>query len=165
MAFVKEHFGNTAIMGAEVGVQQGYHALNILQNIPNVKLLYLIDPYLEHTIWTPHKNTSKQLLAPFNTRICWVYKEFEVCTIRDIPDPLDFIYIDGDHAYESVKQDIALAAQLVKMGGVIGGHDAGAEDVDKAVMEYCKRKNITRCCGGNLPQVGGGWDWWFINLN
>lgn len=162
MAFVKERFGNANILGAEVGVQQGYHTLDILTNMPNVKLLYLVDPYLENTIWAPYKSTSKQLLAPFNDRIHWIYKEFEVCTVKDIPDPLDFIYIDGDHAYEHVKQDIALAAQLVKKGGVIGGHDRGAEGVDKAVIEYCARKNITHYCEGNLPYVG--WDWWFINI-
>jgi predicted O-methyltransferase YrrM len=35
----------------------------------------------------------------------------------------DFIYIDGLHTYEGVKNDIINYLPLVKDGGVIGGHD------------------------------------------
>lgn len=35
----------------------------------------------------------------------------------------DFIYIDGLHTYEGVKNDIKNFLPLVKKGGVIGGHD------------------------------------------
>lgn len=35
----------------------------------------------------------------------------------------DFVYIDGDHAYESARQDIGLWRQRVRPGGLIGGHD------------------------------------------
>jgi len=169
MAFVKERFGNKAIVGAEVGVETGLHALDILQNMPNIRLLYLVDPYLEYP---PYKNDTKKKLFPFNNRIWWIYKEFEVCTIQDIPDPLDFIYIDGNHEYEYVKQDIVLATQLVKKGGVIGGHDIGSLGIDRAIKEYCERKNITWYVGKNeavLSEVNGkplqqGWDWWFINV-
>ena len=37
----------------------------------------------------------------------------------------DFIYIDGIHQYENVKQDIINYLPMVKKGGVIGGHDYG----------------------------------------
>ena len=35
----------------------------------------------------------------------------------------DFIFIDGDHSYEAVRQDIALWAPRVRPGGMIGGDD------------------------------------------
>ena len=35
----------------------------------------------------------------------------------------DFIYLDGLHTYEGVKNDIINYLPLVKEGGVIGGHD------------------------------------------
>ena len=35
----------------------------------------------------------------------------------------DFIYIDGLHTYEGVKNDITNYLPLIKKGGVIGGHD------------------------------------------
>jgi predicted O-methyltransferase YrrM len=35
----------------------------------------------------------------------------------------DFVYIDGLHTYDGVKNDIINYLPLVKDGGVIGGHD------------------------------------------
>ena len=167
MTFVKEKFPNIPILGAEVGVLHGEHALNILENIPNIKLLYLIDPYElydeydEDDAWLIEKarNIAIKKLAPFESRIRWVLKKFEECTIKEI-EPLDFIYIDANHAYEYVKKDIALAIQFVKKGGVIGGHDVGALGVARAIKEYSEEKNISFTAVGNQ---GEGWDWWFIN--
>jgi cephalosporin hydroxylase len=36
---------------------------------------------------------------------------------------LDYVFIDGDHTYEGVKQDFELYAPLVRKGGVIALHD------------------------------------------
>jgi hypothetical protein len=36
---------------------------------------------------------------------------------------LDFLFIDGDHTYEGVKQDYEMYKHLVKPGGWIGFHD------------------------------------------
>ena len=36
---------------------------------------------------------------------------------------LDFLFIDGDHTYEGVKQDYEMYRHLVKPGGWIGFHD------------------------------------------
>lgn len=53
----------------------------------------------------------------------------------------DFIYIDGLHTYDGVKEDIKNYLPLVKEGGYIGGHDYGDEKhqhligVTKAVNE------------------------------
>jgi len=181
MDVVKDRFGNQAIVGAEVGVSNGHHAVNILQNMPNIKMLYLVDPYLEGSIWAVHKGPAKQRiseatktsgdqqLSPFSDRTQWIYKPFEECTIKDIPEPLDFIYIDGNHAYEHIKKDVTLAGQLVKKGGVIGGHDIGALGIDRAVTEFCETKKIEFHVENNGfyvvrgAELAQGWDWWLIN--
>jgi predicted O-methyltransferase YrrM len=36
---------------------------------------------------------------------------------------LDFVFIDADHSYEAVKDDIACWAPKVRSGGWVGGHD------------------------------------------
>jgi predicted O-methyltransferase YrrM len=36
---------------------------------------------------------------------------------------LDFLFIDGDHTYEGVRQDFDLYSPLVRRGGLIGFHD------------------------------------------
>jgi len=40
-----------------------------------------------------------------------------------LPDPIDFLFIDGDHQYEGVKKDIELYFPLVKVGGIIALQD------------------------------------------
>lgn len=49
----------------------------------------------------------------------------------------DFIFIDGDHRYESVRRDIDKAMTLIKPGGTLAGHDYVMpwEGVVKAVDE------------------------------
>ena len=37
--------------------------------------------------------------------------------------PLDYLFIDGDHRYEGVKHDFEMYAPLVRKGGVIAFHD------------------------------------------
>lgn len=38
-------------------------------------------------------------------------------------ESIDFIYIDADHEYDSVKRDIELYLPKLKKDGIIGGHD------------------------------------------
>ena len=38
-------------------------------------------------------------------------------------EPIDVLFIDGDHTYEGVKADYELYSPLVRPGGVIGFHD------------------------------------------
>lgn len=45
-----------------------------------------------------------------------VYNKFEDGSI-------DFIYIDGNHSYESIKQDLQLYLPKLKSNGIISGHD------------------------------------------
>jgi hypothetical protein len=47
----------------------------------------------------------------------------------------DFVYIDADHNYEPVMQDIESWYPLVKKGGIIGGHDFGRWGVKPAVED------------------------------
>lgn len=51
------------------------------------------------------------------------------------PDGLDFVFIDADHSYEGVKQDLADWVPKVRAGGLVSGHDIDWEGVQKAVSE------------------------------
>ena len=48
---------------------------------------------------------------------------------------LDFVYIDADHAYSSVVEDITAWKNKVKMGGFIAGHDSYMPEVLQAVRD------------------------------
>jgi hypothetical protein len=48
---------------------------------------------------------------------------------------VDFVFIDADHSYESVKKDIKNWLPKIKKNGIIAGHDFHAESVSSAVNE------------------------------
>jgi cephalosporin hydroxylase len=56
--------------------------------------------------------------------------------------PIDFIFIDGDHHYEGVKQDFEMYSPLVRKGGLVGFHDTiygdgpGLVPSDQKVGDY-----------------------------
>ena len=176
LVFIRKKFENQNIVGAEVGVARGTNALRTLKAIPNLRTMYLIDPYKHYPDWTSTrakdrlfwpedleiiKKEAKNLLVSFENRIKWVFKRFEDCTSEDF-DPLDFIYIDGNHDYDFVLQDIELARKLVNKGGVVSGHDfrpasfsQDSLEVCRAVTDYCKKHDIVFSHEYE--------DWWFIN--
>ena len=49
---------------------------------------------------------------------------------------LDFVYIDANHNYKKVLEDISIWAKKVKTNGIISGHDTHLIDVLQAVIDY-----------------------------
>jgi predicted O-methyltransferase YrrM len=60
---------------------------------------------------------------------------------------LDFVFIDADHSYEAVKNDIMHWYPKIKLKGIIGGHDEMHEPVSRAVKEIF----------GNYQVIGNCW--------
>jgi predicted O-methyltransferase YrrM len=53
-----------------------------------------------------------------------LHKDFSYNVADKFEDnSMDFIYIDGDHSYDAVKQDLEMYLPKLKDNGVIGGHD------------------------------------------
>lgn len=50
-------------------------------------------------------------------------------------ESLDFVFIDGSHLYNDVKNDIKAWKKKIKKGGFIAGHDYDNTNVKKAVTE------------------------------
>jgi hypothetical protein len=48
---------------------------------------------------------------------------------------LDMVYVDGDHSYAAVLNDIYATAPMLRMGGTMAGHDYYLPDVRRAVHE------------------------------
>lgn len=59
-------------------------------------------------------------------------------------ESMDMVYIDADHSYESVKEDIGLWWPKVRKGGFLGGHDIVLPGVNKALLDVF---------GNQLPSV------------
>lgn len=72
-------------------------------------------------------------------------------------DSVDFLFIDGSHEYEDVKNDLITWFPKVKKGGVMAGHDYTGDwkSVRKAVDEFSFEYNL------NVSPVSVGS--WIIN--
>jgi predicted O-methyltransferase YrrM len=140
---------------AEIGVARGHHSAHLLEAIPSLKL-YVIDPWdlfidEHYTMWKQEKEAIKKiyyevvkLLEPFGDRSI-ILKTTSEKAVKKINEPLDMIFIDADHTYESVKHDIGLWWDKVKDGGIVSGHDYGHSHhpgVKIAVDEFFDDKDI-----------------------
>lgn len=78
------------------------------------------------------KNTDKF------SRIITPVRGKSIDAINGIAIPLhslDFLFIDGDHSYKSVRQDFLLYSKLIRNGGLLIFHDYACDDVKKVITE------------------------------
>jgi hypothetical protein len=145
--FAEVHFKDkTNLVGIEIGVAEGRNSVSIIRTL-KMKTLYLIDPYnfLSHDSAFTTENDyflAKERLALFPQAV--FIKTFSENAIKNIHELVDFVYVDGNHAYEYVKNDLALYFPIVKQNGIIGGHDYNSGvwlDVKKAVDEFAHQNN------------------------
>ena len=151
------HFGMyDPIVGVEIGVLTGSGTLSMLKAIPGLTL-YSIDPWL-HLPDVPgeeHFETAlPQEVLDENFRITkarteefWprsiLIRKFSDDAVKDVPDVIDYLFIDGDHCYKQVVKDLKNYAPKVKAGGIVAGHDYIKQmGVAQAVQEYFKGKEI-----------------------
>ena len=64
-------------------------------------------------------------------------------------NPIDFVFIDGDHSYDACRADIEAWTPFVKPGGVIAFHDFGsrADGVTRAIFEAIKAGKFSEIVG------------------
>jgi hypothetical protein len=102
---------------------------------------------------------ARELLDAFKEKIVWV-KQLSNSAVNEIPSGLDFVYIDGNHEYAFVADDIATYLPKLKVGGIIGGHDfyngfqRDHDGVVRAVTEFAVRNQLNLQV--ELP------DWWVV---
>ena len=151
------------LIGVEIGVYEGEHALSLLKYL-DIKKLYLIDPYITPEEYNEvlkkrmrkAKKKAYNLLNRYNKSI-FIYK-YSNNSLKEIKEKLDFVYIDGNHEYRAVKEDIKNYWKLVKEGGVLGGHDVHNatrphnKGVVKAVFEFALSRRLDVSIQGD--------DWW-----
>jgi len=100
------------------------------------KHVIAVDPFLPN--YDPNDPTSNfnfdDVFNEFKNRIeekkdkVTIHRLMSNDAIKELDsETYDFIYIDGLHTYDGVKNDIINYLPLVKPGGVIGGHDYGTK--------------------------------------
>lgn len=116
-------------VGAEIGVFDGEYSEVLCRSNPDAKL-YSIDPWEPHRGYTDFtkKETFKKAFEKAKKRLsrynCEIVKKFSLDAIKDFVDEsLDFVYIDGDHSFQSCTNDIVEWSKKVKHCGIVSGHD------------------------------------------
>lgn len=117
-------------IGAEIGVLTGVYSEILCKGIPGLKL-YGIDAW---QIYMPdYRDYKEQVklddayakaivrLKPYNVELIQAFSMDAVKTFLN--NSLDFVYIDGNHEYPFVTQDIIYWSRKVRPGGIVAGHD------------------------------------------
>ena len=145
--------------GVEIGTHRGFSAKMWCSANPNLSLT-CIDPYVRYGVKVEQNKHDEnyelacRLLERFNATIV---REFSLDVVdRFEEESLDFVYIDGDHRFDAVVQDLIRWAVKVRPGGLILLHDYYAfhrGGVMKAVDAYthCHRIDPWYVTKGNCP--------------
>ena len=121
--------GKHDLVGAEIGTFEGINALNMFICL-DIKKLYIIDPYEgpykcgDDLFYLPQfiKDLAHYRLEEFDDRVVWLEMKSDEASMHVI-DSLDFIYIDGDHTYNGVMNDLKNFYPKMKPNSIMCGHD------------------------------------------
>ena len=153
------------LVGVELGLNLGYNAKNILENL-DIKMLYCVDPYIPYENFTKEKvdRWKSIMYSEFKSRNDPNVTIIEMKSIhaeKQIPDELDFVYIDGGHDHQTVWSDINIYVNKIRKGGLLCGDNFECLTVRCAVYDFL-------VLGGNNLQLSGygtnadteTFDWW-----
>jgi len=117
-------------VGAEIGVERGAYTKVLAAANPHLKL-YAIDAWQRYGGYRDHVSqpklddfyeSTKALLKPFAG--VEVIKGWSTEVALDFPlGSLDFCYIDANHGFDYVMEDLITWGRRVRSGGIIAGHD------------------------------------------
>jgi predicted O-methyltransferase YrrM len=135
--------------GAEIGVACGKYSQRLCMEIPGLTI-YCVDPWAKYIgnrrapsveRLEGHYMEARERLKGYKAIFM---RELSMDAVKKIPDgSLDFVFIDGNHDYSYVLEDIREWSKKVKSGGIVSGHDYynfRGSGIIKAVTEYLKDK-------------------------
>jgi hypothetical protein len=164
--------------GVEIGIKNGIFSEYLL-TVWQGKKLHSIDPWIEFPIneYIDSANVDNDQQEEFYKQTCNRLRRFNLRSeiLRTTSaeaarqfdtGQLDFAYIDAQHHYEAVKEDLGLWYPKVKKGGILSGHDYidgerdhGVFGVKAAVDEFAASKGLKV-----LSSAEKNWPSWFILL-
>lgn len=161
--------------GAEIGVAAGAFSETMCKVIPGLKL-YCIDPWIHYKgnnrgggsdRHLRNYETAKERLKGYNATLI---RKKSIEALSDVADgSLDFVFIDGNHDFDYVLEDIIGWTRKVRSGGIVSGHDYyhfNNSGVIEAVNAYVGFHKIElKIAGGYLrknPLDDKQPSWWFI---
>ena len=153
----KRFRGKEDLIGAEIGVQAGRMASRML-GWESLKEYWCIDTWRSYD-HIPRQDTHDKCFHNFLQRASLHPGVVRILTLtseqaaKNFPDEtFDFVFIDADHDYEEVANDILYWGRTVKVGGYLCGHDYGhkhCKGVKQAVDEIFPTRAV----------IGDDWTW------
>lgn len=132
--------------GVEVGVFDGGTSEYLLKSFPNLRIVG-VDPYSSYYEYDQERldkamATADARLSGFEERYVHIRENSVKAAARLPDDSFDFVFIDADHSYDAVSQDISAWYPKVRSGGLFCGHDYRWPEVTKAVGEFSERSRL-----------------------
>lgn len=122
------------VLGCEIGVNRGKNAEVMLEIIPGLKL-HLVDSWVRRNSLRETHKRLRRFMPQITTA-----EMLSMDAVRYYNDGFfDFVYIDADHSFDFVMQDIIEWSKKVRPGGIVSGHDyyrSKIEGVALAVKAY-----------------------------
>lgn len=158
------------LVGAEVGLFRAESFCTILQNCPNVKMLYGIDnwqPYTDYIGPVPMVVEQKDIdvvkFQAYNNfkwsgetdRGTIIEKDSNDAVNNFEHNSLDFVFLDSYLSYEQALDDLNTWYIKVKPGGLFAGHDWNSPQVQNAVETFRQENSITE----HVSCFGDTWIW------
>ena len=116
-------------IGAEIGVLRGEWSDNLFKYIPGLKM-YCIDIWEYYPTYRDFRNQKhldecyKDAKRRLKDKDATIIKKWSMDAVKDFEnESLDFVFIDGNHSFEYVTNDIAEWSKKVRKDGIVFGHD------------------------------------------
>ena len=140
---------------AEVGVEKGGQTRYLLKHCPDIKEYWAIDQWTVVSDPVHGHNALERSAADWfglYQKVCshmLHWKQLRVLRMTSLEaskifsdDYFDLVYIDAEHSYEAVVDDIKAWLPKVKINKYLGGHDYNLRRVRKAVWDQLGDRSI-----------------------
>lgn len=87
--------------------------------------------------WAKEKNSKLYLIPEESQNLSTLEKTKDIFN----NEPVDFLFIDGNHLYSAVKKDYEMYSPLVRKGGIVAFHDIGVNEEGGAHIFWEEVKN------------------------
>ena len=139
------------ILAVEVGVFRARSSLFMLDHMPNIKKLVLVDSWVAHDdeFESRPKHHSQDLMDvakrdsllrlrshPLKDKVTILNNTSLEATEYFEDNSIDFIFLDSYTNKKTVEEDLRAWYNKVKIGGLFSGHDYGYPGVHEAVTEF-----------------------------
>lgn len=127
--FVVEQLGIKKM--AEIGVLHGALSIAVLDNCPGIKAYYLVDPWkpfmkppaYSQKIWDRRYEAVKDRMKQYDGRAHILRLTSLEAADRFGSGSLDIVYLDANHSFKHVDEDIKVWWPKICPTGYLAGHD------------------------------------------